>query len=70
MLKNIILNLDGVNTKDDVARLGTCLEGIDAVKKFDYNDKVNILSLSYDDRELSHANYIYTHIEGCGFKIK
>ncbi len=70
MLKNLIINIGGLDSEADLQRLDACLGRIDAIKKFDYNMKVNILSITYDDRELSHANFIYTSIEDCGFEVK
>lgn len=70
MLKNLIISLGGLETKEDLKRLEACLESTEAIKKFSFNEKVNILSISYDDRELSHANYIYTSLTECGFEVK
>lgn len=70
MLKNLIINIGGVDSEADLNRLHACLDRIDAIKKYDFNQKVNLLSISYDDRELSHANYIYSSITDCGFEVK
>jgi len=70
MIKNIIINIDGVSDEADLKKLSQCLDSIDAIEKYKLEQKVNVLSISYDSRALSHANHIYNQIRDYGFIIK
>lgn len=69
-MKNIILNMAGIDNNDELAKLKSCLEEISAIESFRYEPNANLLFITYNSKALSHANLIYSTIENAGFTIK